>query len=49
MNPMDPAVREFVMQWRRGLLMQVDAAERFLQIGKYEPQEKSLAGPGQRK
>lgn len=35
--------RETWLEIRRGLLLMVGAIERELQVGKYEPKEKSLA------
>jgi len=43
-----PDDREFWLQIRRGFLTIVDAIERRFEVGKYEPQERSLAN-GQRK
>lgn len=36
--------REMLLQLRRGLLLMNDALERYLEVGKHEPSEKSL-GP----
>lgn len=37
--------RETLLEIRRGLLLIVGALEKHLQVGKYEPAEKSLSRP----